>query len=177
MPLRRTRSRRPFRSSTNRDISRGRRAETRPADGMQKTGWNRTKVPPRFSFFRQGGCSGDYSGTVTGETDKRKHTGPGHCYAPVTASQAKRGDMPADAVRKISVRASPTKGSPRSTRMSTRCSGSGDRSRNVTPHAPQHNMKRAESLAGFRSLTVAGSAGNQYCSFSLGKSPDFTSSM
>lgn len=173
MPLRRTRSRRPFRSSTNRDISRGRRAETRPADGMQKTGWNRTKVPPRFSFFLQGGCSGDYSGTATGETDKRKHTGP----APATASQAKRGNMPADAVRKISVRASPTKGSPRSTRMSTRCSGSGDRSRNVTPHAPQHNMKRAESLAGFRSLTVAGSAGNQYCSFSLGKSPDFTSSM
>lgn len=177
MPLRRTRSRRPFRSSTNNNILCVRRAQPDLPRNTKKTGWNRAKVPPRFSFFRQGGCSGDYSGTVTGETDKRKHTGPRHCYAPVTASQAKRGDMPADAVRKISVRASPTKGLPRSTRMSTRCSGSCGWSRSETPHAPQRNTKRAESLAGFRSLTVARSAGNQYCSFSLGKSPDFTSSM
>lgn len=176
MPLRRTRSRRPFRSSTNRDISRGRRAQPDLPRNTQKRGGTVQRFRPVFLSF----CK-EVVPEITPERLQVKRTSestrdPG-IATPRQASQAKRGNMPADAVRKTSVRASPTKGLPRNTRMSTRCSGSGDRSRSVTPHAPQHNTKRAESLAGFRSLTVARSAGIQYCSFSLGKSPDFTSSM
>lgn len=176
MPLRRTRSRRPFRSSTNNNILCVRRAQPDLPRNTKKRGGTAQRFRPVFLSFGK-----EVVPEITPERLQVKRTSestrdPG-IATPRQASQAKRGDMPADAVRKTSVRASPTKGLPRSTRMSTRCSGSGDRSRSVTPHAPQHNTKRAESLAGFRSLTVARSAGNQYCSFSLGKSPDFTSSM
>lgn len=177
MPLRRTRSRRPFRSSTNRDISRGRRAETRPADGMQKRGGTARRFRPVFLSF----CK-EVVPEITPERLQVKRTSestrdpgiatprqPPPRRKEATCRQTLSGRSPCGQVRRRVCRGVP--GCLRGAR--DRATGG----RSVTPHAPQHNTKRAESLAGFRSLTVARSAGNQYCSFSLGKSPDFTSSM
>lgn len=177
MPLRRTRSRRPFRSSTNNNIFCVRRAQPDPPEEYKKRGGTARRFRPVFLSFDK-----EVVPVIIPERSQVKRTSestrdpgiatprqPPPRRKEATCRQTLSGRPPCGQVRRRVCRGVP--GCLRGARDRV----TGDRS--VTPHAPQHNTKRAESLAGFRSLTVARSAGNQYCSFSLGKSPDFTSSM